>query len=56
MSKKSVLIVGDSFSSEQISGQYGWPVLLSQDFAPYSKEANKILYQRLKNKLKDIVV
>jgi hypothetical protein len=32
MAKKSVLIVGDSFSSEQISGQYGWPVLLEQDF------------------------
>lgn len=32
MSKKNLLIVGDSFSSEQISGQYGWPILLKQDF------------------------
>jgi hypothetical protein len=32
MSKKKLLIVGDSFSSEQISDQYGWPVLLKKDF------------------------
>jgi hypothetical protein len=29
---KNLLIVGDSFSSEQISDQFGWPVLLKEDF------------------------
>jgi hypothetical protein len=33
MCKKRLLIVGDSFSSEQLSGQHGWPVLLKQDFS-----------------------
>jgi hypothetical protein len=29
---KRILIVGDSFSSDQLSDIYGWPVLLRQDF------------------------
>jgi hypothetical protein len=33
MTENKVLIVGDSFSSEQLSGECGWPVLLKQDFA-----------------------
>ena len=32
MPKKNLLIVGDSFSSESLSGLSGWPVLLQQDF------------------------
>jgi hypothetical protein len=32
MNKKNLLIVGDSFSSAELSGDSGWPVLLDQNF------------------------
>jgi hypothetical protein len=54
MTEKRVLIVGDSFSSEQLSGDLGWPVLLKQDFTVTNLSSPGIGQYKILKKLQSV--
>lgn len=50
--QKRILIVGDSFSSEQLSGEFGWPVLLRSQYDIDNKSSPGIGEYKILQKLK----
>ena len=54
MTEKRVLIIGDSFSSEQLSGDFGWPVLLKQDFTVTNLSSPGIGQYKILKKLQSV--
>jgi hypothetical protein len=54
MTKKNILIIGDSFSSSQISDRYGWPILLTEDFTVTNLSEPGIGQYKILKKVKSI--
>ena len=54
MSKKRLLIVGDSFSSEQLSTEHGWPMMLHQNFDVTNISAPGIGEYKILKKLESV--
>jgi len=54
MTQKRVLIVGDSFSSDQLSSDVGWPVLLRQEFTVTNLSAPGIGQYKILKKLQSV--
>jgi hypothetical protein len=52
--KSKVLIVGDSFSSQQLAGRYGWPVLLCEDFNVTNLSAPGIGQYKILKKIQSV--